>query len=176
MLKSFFCCCTCKGRIHNLWFIFFNYIPKLINTHHIRISTSTHFYTRKLPVAGIAQLGERQTEDLKVTCSIHVHRTCVYTLNIHKLSYKRELKSFVVPAKGHIHNLWFPVLSISKPINFLDIVKDKENSVFQHSEMCMDCHNMAKLVSKLYDRGVTVRDRTIFHHFTYGLCLCKEYY
>ncbi|KAI3673853.1 hypothetical protein L6452_39983 [Arctium lappa] len=25
-------------------------------------------------VAGIAQLGERQTEDLKVTCSIHVHR------------------------------------------------------------------------------------------------------
>ena len=26
-------------------------------------------------IAGIAQLGERQTEDLKVTCSIHVHRT-----------------------------------------------------------------------------------------------------
>ena len=25
-------------------------------------------------IAGIAQLGERQTEDLKVTCSIHVHR------------------------------------------------------------------------------------------------------
>ncbi|KAL4290434.1 hypothetical protein GQ457_14G024330 [Hibiscus cannabinus] len=32
--------------------------------------------------AGIAQLGERQTEDLKVTCSIHVHRMiflfCIY--------------------------------------------------------------------------------------------------
>ena len=26
-------------------------------------------------IAGIAQLGERQTEDLKVTCLIHVHRT-----------------------------------------------------------------------------------------------------
>ena len=25
--------------------------------------------------AGIAQLGERQTEDLKVACSIHAHRT-----------------------------------------------------------------------------------------------------
>ncbi len=25
-------------------------------------------------VAGIAQLGERQTEDLKVACSIHAHR------------------------------------------------------------------------------------------------------
>ena len=27
--------------------------------------------------AGIAQLGERQTEDLKVACSIHAHRTFV---------------------------------------------------------------------------------------------------
>jgi hypothetical protein len=27
------------------------------------------------PTAGIAQLGERQTEDLKVACSIHAHRT-----------------------------------------------------------------------------------------------------
>ena len=25
-------------------------------------------------LAGIAQLGERQTEDLKVACSIHAHR------------------------------------------------------------------------------------------------------
>ncbi|KAF7813439.1 GDSL esterase/lipase [Senna tora] len=25
-------------------------------------------------MAGIAQLGERQTEDLKVACSIHAHR------------------------------------------------------------------------------------------------------
>jgi hypothetical protein len=28
--------------------------------------------------AGIAQLGERQTEDLKVACSIHAHRTHVF--------------------------------------------------------------------------------------------------
>ena len=28
----------------------------------------------KSQTAGIAQLGERQTEDLKVACSIHAHR------------------------------------------------------------------------------------------------------
>ena len=28
--------------------------------------------------AGIAQLGERQTEDLKVACSIHAHRIILY--------------------------------------------------------------------------------------------------
>ena len=38
--------------------------------------------------AGIAQLGERQTEDLKVACSIHAHRTIfiyIYRLNVSRL-------------------------------------------------------------------------------------------
>ena len=34
--------------------------------------------------AGIAQLGERQTEDLKVACSIHAHRNFVH---VHQVSY-----------------------------------------------------------------------------------------
>ncbi|KAL4039149.1 hypothetical protein IC575_002794 [Cucumis melo] len=84
---------------------------------------------------------------------------------------------------------------------FLDVAEeDKENSVFRHSEklaiafglinsppgvtiritknlrMCMDCHNMAKLVSKVYNREVIVRDRTRFHHFKHGLCSCKDYW
>ena len=37
-------------------------------------------------IAGIAQLGERQTEDLKVTCSIHVHRTWFTLHNLTNLS------------------------------------------------------------------------------------------
>ncbi|KAL1819608.1 hypothetical protein ACET3Z_014477 [Daucus carota] len=37
-----------------------------------------NIFTLGITVAGIAQLGERQTEDLKVTCSIHVHR--IYAL------------------------------------------------------------------------------------------------
>ena len=31
--------------------------------------------------AGIAQLGERQTEDLKAACSIHAHRVIVFLSN-----------------------------------------------------------------------------------------------
>jgi hypothetical protein len=37
--------------------------------------------------AGIAQLGERQTEDLKVTCSIHVHRI-LFIFDLHAGSFK----------------------------------------------------------------------------------------
>ncbi|XP_065867233.1 putative pentatricopeptide repeat-containing protein At3g15930 [Euphorbia lathyris] len=84
---------------------------------------------------------------------------------------------------------------------FLDIAEeDKESAVYQHSEklaiafglissgpratirvvknlrMCVDCHRMAKLVSKVYDREVIVRDRTRFHHFRDGSCSCKDYW
>lgn len=38
-----------------------------------------HFASKRT-IAGIAQLGERQTEDLKVTCSIHVHRIFISSI------------------------------------------------------------------------------------------------
>uniref|UniRef100_A0A2P2IRD5 DYW domain-containing protein n=1 Tax=Rhizophora mucronata TaxID=61149 RepID=A0A2P2IRD5_RHIMU len=84
---------------------------------------------------------------------------------------------------------------------FLDIAEeDKESAVYRHSEklamafglissgpevtirvvknlrMCVDCHKMAKLVSKIYAREVIVRDRTRFHHFRHGSCSCKDYW
>ena len=84
---------------------------------------------------------------------------------------------------------------------FLDMgEEEKESAVYCHSEklaiafglisskpgvtirvvknlrMCVDCHGMAKLVSKVYNREVIVRDRTRFHHFRHGSCSCKDYW
>ncbi|KAF4399736.1 hypothetical protein G4B88_022819 [Cannabis sativa] len=84
---------------------------------------------------------------------------------------------------------------------FLDMgEEEKESAVYRHSEklaiafglitskpgvtirvvknlrMCVDCHGMAKLVSKVYNREVVVRDRTRFHHFRHGSCSCKDYW
>ncbi|KAF6167247.1 hypothetical protein GIB67_043108 [Kingdonia uniflora] len=84
---------------------------------------------------------------------------------------------------------------------FLDIGEEqKETALYQHSEklaiafglistnpgvtirivknlrMCGDCHNAAKLISKLYERELVVRDRTRFHHFRQGSCSCKDYW
>ena len=36
------------------------------------------FFPKNHTKAGIAQLGERQTEDLKVACSIHAHRIVLF--------------------------------------------------------------------------------------------------
>ena len=76
---------------------------------------------------------------------------------------------------------------------------DKEDSVSLHSERlaisygllktqpgakililknlrgCSDCHSAFKLISKIYKRKITVRDRSRFHHFKDGSCSCKDY-
>ncbi|PIN04934.1 hypothetical protein CDL12_22533 [Handroanthus impetiginosus] len=78
--------------------------------------------------------------------------------------------------------------------------EEKENALFYHSEklalafglistddkspininknlrICGDCHVVIKLVSKLYDREVIVRDRTRFHRFNEGFCSCRDYW
>ncbi|AQK44279.1 pentatricopeptide repeat-containing protein At1g08070, chloroplastic [Zea mays] len=42
--------------------------------------------------------------------------------------------------------------------------------------VCADCHSATKLISKVYDREIVVRDRNIFHHFKDGTCSCNDYW
>ncbi|XP_023914382.1 putative pentatricopeptide repeat-containing protein At3g15930 [Quercus suber] len=48
--------------------------------------------------------------------------------------------------------------------------------IVKNLRMCVDCHRVAKLVSKIYNREVIVRDKTRFHHFRHGSCSCKDYW
>lgn len=78
--------------------------------------------------------------------------------------------------------------------------EEKETTLFRHSEklaiafglmvtnpptpirimknlrICNDCHVLAKLVSKAFNREIVVRDRHRFHHFRQGSCSCKDYW
>ncbi|RYQ83859.1 hypothetical protein Ahy_B02g060621 isoform F [Arachis hypogaea] len=33
-----------------------------------------------------------------------------------------------------------------------------------------------KLISKIYNRKITIRDRKRFHHFEHGSCSCMDYW
>ena len=54
-----------------------------------------------ITTAGIAQLGERQTEDLKVACSIHAHRIFIsfsilqIVNTFPKTHYYHQIKKFI---------------------------------------------------------------------------------
>lgn len=48
--------------------------------------------------------------------------------------------------------------------------------VVKNLRVCGDCHSVAKLISKLYDREIFLRDRYRFHHFREGHCSCNDYW
>ncbi|KAL5782635.1 hypothetical protein ACOSP7_007664 [Xanthoceras sorbifolium] len=48
--------------------------------------------------------------------------------------------------------------------------------IVKNLRVCEDCHNFIKLVSKVYEREIIVRDRTRFHHYKDGICSCKDYW
>ncbi|KAK1278136.1 Pentatricopeptide repeat-containing protein [Acorus gramineus] len=78
--------------------------------------------------------------------------------------------------------------------------EEKENALCEHSERlaialgllktkpptvirvvknlraCVDCHEITKIISEVYDREIIVRDRVRFHRFVKGSCSCKDYW
>ena len=48
--------------------------------------------------------------------------------------------------------------------------------IVKNLRVCEDCHSSIKLVSKIYNRKIIVRDRKRFHHFENGSCSCMDYW
>ncbi|XP_012489585.1 pentatricopeptide repeat-containing protein At5g39680 [Gossypium raimondii] len=48
--------------------------------------------------------------------------------------------------------------------------------VFKNLRMCEDCHSAAKLISKLTNSMIIVRDANRFHSFQNGCCSCADYW
>ncbi|XP_057862807.2 pentatricopeptide repeat-containing protein At1g56690, mitochondrial [Cryptomeria japonica] len=48
--------------------------------------------------------------------------------------------------------------------------------VVKNLRICVDCHTVAKLISKIVGRQIVVRDAIRFHHFTQGKCTCGDYW
>jgi hypothetical protein len=48
--------------------------------------------------------------------------------------------------------------------------------IMKNLRVCNDCHTAIKIISKVVDREIILRDATRFHHFRDGLCSCKDYW
>uniref|UniRef100_A0A5B7BPA2 DYW domain-containing protein n=1 Tax=Davidia involucrata TaxID=16924 RepID=A0A5B7BPA2_DAVIN len=48
--------------------------------------------------------------------------------------------------------------------------------IVKNLRVCNDCHMVTKLLSKIYDREIIVRDNSRFHHFKNGSCSCLDYW
>jgi pentatricopeptide repeat protein len=48
--------------------------------------------------------------------------------------------------------------------------------IMKNLRICVDCHNFAKFVSKVYGREISLRDKNRFHLVTDGACTCGDYW
>ncbi|CAN1137160.1 Pentatricopeptide repeat-containing protein At3g63370, chloroplastic [Linum perenne] len=48
--------------------------------------------------------------------------------------------------------------------------------ITKNLRICDDCHAFCRLVSKLYDRILVIRDASRFHHFQNGVCSCADFW
>ncbi|XP_077234914.1 tetratricopeptide repeat (TPR)-like superfamily protein [Tasmannia lanceolata] len=48
--------------------------------------------------------------------------------------------------------------------------------IVKNLRMCNDCHTFTCLISMIFKRTITVRDRNRFHHFKEGRCSCGDYW
>ncbi|XP_052115977.1 pentatricopeptide repeat-containing protein At3g12770-like [Arachis duranensis] len=48
--------------------------------------------------------------------------------------------------------------------------------IIKNLRACVNCHAAIKLISKLVQREIIVRDSNRFHHFKDGLCSCGDYW
>ncbi|KAI0522842.1 hypothetical protein KFK09_005227 [Dendrobium nobile] len=52
----------------------------------------------------------------------------------------------------------------------------EEILIVKNLRSCQDCHSAMKVISRVYDRKITIRDRIKFHHFSNGFCSCGDYW
>ncbi|XP_054816111.1 pentatricopeptide repeat-containing protein At5g48910-like [Prosopis cineraria] len=48
--------------------------------------------------------------------------------------------------------------------------------IVKNLRICCDCHSFMRLVSKIYNRRIIVRDQNRFHRFENGYCSCKDHW
>ncbi|GJV89472.1 pentatricopeptide repeat-containing protein ELI1, chloroplastic [Tanacetum coccineum] len=48
--------------------------------------------------------------------------------------------------------------------------------IVNNLRICLDCHEVMKLISNITRRRIVIRDRNQFHHFADGLCSCGDYW
>ncbi|KOM25097.1 hypothetical protein LR48_Vigan50s001700 [Vigna angularis] len=54
--------------------------------------------------------------------------------------------------------------------------KEKTIRIWKNLKICGDCHKFAKLIAKLEQQHIVIRDPIRYHHFRDGVCSCGDYW
>ncbi|KAJ4711240.1 Pentatricopeptide repeat-containing protein [Melia azedarach] len=77
---------------------------------------------------------------------------------------------------GKRHSLRLHSERLAIALGILNLKPGLPIRVFKNLRVCNDCHEVTKLISKIFNVNVIVRDRARFHHFKNGSCSCMDYW
>ncbi|KAJ0037862.1 hypothetical protein Pint_23135 [Pistacia integerrima] len=77
---------------------------------------------------------------------------------------------------GKQHSLRLHSERLAIALGILNLKPGIPIRVFKNLRVCNDCHRVTKLISKIFNVEIIVRDRARFHHFKDGFCSCMDYW
>ncbi|KAF5201355.1 Pentatricopeptide repeat [Thalictrum thalictroides] len=72
--------------------------------------------------------------------------------------------------------LWRHSEKAAIAFGLISLDEDLPIRIVKNHRICGDSHDVTKIISKLYNREIIIRDRNRFHHFKDGECSCKDYW
>ncbi|KAJ4969931.1 hypothetical protein NE237_003030 [Protea cynaroides] len=92
--------------------------------------------------------------------------------------YEPDLTQVLVDVEEEEKESWLAVHSEKMAVAFglISLGKGSLIHIVKNLRVCSDCHSFMKIVSRVYNRKIVVRDQNRFHHFTNGFCSCNEYW
>ncbi|MED6181819.1 Pentatricopeptide repeat-containing protein, mitochondrial [Stylosanthes scabra] len=76
--------------------------------------------------------------------------------------------------KGMVLRVHSEKLAVS--FGIMNSVPGATIQIIKNLRICGDCHDVIKLISKVENRKIVVRDSKRFHHFKDGFCSCGDYW
>ncbi|PHT92101.1 Pentatricopeptide repeat-containing protein, mitochondrial [Capsicum annuum] len=104
---------------------------------------------------------------------------------LEELSIKLQIAGYVPNTTSDLHDvedeekgLALRVHSEKLAVAFgvMNSVPGSTIQVIKNLRICKDCHTTIKLIAKIVNREIVVRDAKRFHHFKDGLCSCGDYW
>ncbi|CBI15169.3 hypothetical protein VitviT2T_026210 [Vitis vinifera] len=86
------------------------------------------------------------------------------------------MASYDIEEEEKEHSLMYHSEKLALAFGLLKSPSGLTLRIVKNLRICQDCHGFFKIVSKVYRRDISVRDRNRFHHFVGGACSCKDYW
>ncbi|GMH02226.1 hypothetical protein Nepgr_004065 [Nepenthes gracilis] len=125
------------------------------NTHLFTVGDTSHPEIRLIN-------GMLQWLKVRITREGYVPNCCVVLLDIEDDEKERLL--------------WLHSERVALAFALIRTPSGSPIRILKNLRICADCHAAIKIISKVVEREIVVRDINRFHHFQDGVCSCSDYW